>query len=147
MPAARRENPYGAFNFLVEFEGKVFADFTEVTGLGIEIVDTEYRSGSDPNASVRKIPGLSKYPNVVLKRGVTSDQALYEWAKNVRDGAADQRDVDIVLLDETRQPVLRWTLKRAQPKKWTGPTLNAKGNEIAIESLELSYEDLTLQGP
>ncbi|HEX9236145.1 MAG TPA: phage tail protein, partial [Actinomycetota bacterium] len=133
--ATVRDNPYGAFNFLVDLgTGQDVAGFSEVTGLGMEIAYLEYRAGSDKRNTVRKIPGLHKVGDVTLKRGLAGSTDLFEWIRAVRDGALDRRNVTITLLDEARDPVIVWRLRNAWPTKWDGPTLNAEGSDVAIET-------------
>jgi phage tail-like protein len=143
MPA-NNNDPFGAFNFLVEIDGVTKAAFMEVSGLGLEIEVIEYREGGD-SLGVRKLPGLVKYNNIVLKRGITLDHSLWDWIKKVIDGAVQRANMTIMLVDDQQQPVLRWNIKRAWPVKWTGPSLNAKSSEVAIESLEIAHEGLELE--
>lgn len=142
MPSARND-PFTAFNFLVEIDGVTTAGFAEVTGLGIEIVPIEYRVGSE-DFTVRKLPGLKKFSNIVLKRGYTTDLSLWNWIKQVLDGNVVRASMSITLLDEQRQPALHWNVREAWPCRYEGPTLNAKGNAIAIETLEICHEGLEL---
>ena len=148
MPV-ERDNPYGNYNFIVEITGvdnPPHAGFSEVSGLGMEVTPIEYRAGSDKTNTTRKIPGLSKFANVVLKRGITGSTAMYEWMKDVRDGSDSIRqDVTIRMLDEQRQPVITWKLSNAWPAKICGPELKATGNEVAIESFELTHEGVTIE--
>lgn len=144
MPVTR-DDPFGRFNFLVEIEGVPRAGFTEVEGLAAETDVIEYREGADPTNSARLLPGLTRHPRVVLRRGFSGDASLFEWWKSVRDGAPDRRAVSIVLLDEKREPVARWSLRRAWPTKYDGPALNAKTSEVALETLELAHEGLELE--
>ena len=144
MPA-NQNDPFGAFNFLVEIDGITAAAFTEVSGLEVDVDVIEYREGSDALLGVRKLPGRIRYSNIVLKRGITLDSSLWDWIKSVIDGGALQRkNMSIILLDDQRQPLLRWNVRRAWPRKWTGPALNAKTSEVAIESLEIAHEGLDL---
>jgi len=145
MPTTARDDPYGRFNFLVELDGVAKAGFSEVEGLGGEVDVVAYREGADRTNALRLLPGLVRYPRVVLRRGFGGDAELFEWWKTVRDGAAERRDISIVLLDEKREPVARWLLRRAWPAKWEGPVLNAKTSEVAIESLELVHEGIELE--
>jgi phage tail-like protein len=144
-------DPYGAFNFQVVIQGilddgsAAKAGFMEVSGLEIDVQVIEYRNGGEA-ATVRKLPGLQKYPNIVLKRGMTSDLALWMWMKTVTDGQPLRADGSITLLDEARQPIIRWNFRRGFPCKIVGPTLNAKSNEVAIETLEIAHEGLTVEG-
>jgi phage tail-like protein len=88
------------------------------------------------------LAGLARFGNVVLKRGVTESLDLYQWHRNILQGQNDRRDGSIVLLDDERKPVARWNFKNAFPCKYQGSSLNAKGNEVAIETLELACEYL-----
>jgi phage tail-like protein len=144
MPDVRND-PYGNFNFLVEIDGVTKAAFTEVSGLDVEVDVIDYRTGGDTSLSVRKLPGLVKYSNIVLKRGITLDHSLWDWMKKVVEGVVQRTSMTIVLLDDQRQPVLRWKIKQAWPVKWTGPALNAKTSEVAIESLEITHEGLEFE--
>ena len=148
--AVYRDDPYPAFNFEVTITGvsddgqAVRGSFSEVSGLEVEITPIEYRNGSE-DITVRKIPGLKKFTNITLKRGVVGDLTFWNWIKSALDGQVRRADGTIVLLDENRQEVLRWNFRRAWPCKWTGPTLNAKTNEIAIETLEICHEGLEIE--
>ena len=146
-----RENPYGAFNFIVTLggtqgdggEGTIIGGFSDVSGLGTDVSYSEYRNGNERFNTVRKIPNTHKPDDVTLKRGVVGSDDLWVWLKGVRDGTADPRNVTIFLLDEARNPVVTWTLRNAQPKKWTGPTLAAKGGgDVAMEEISLVHEGL-----
>jgi phage tail-like protein len=143
--AVQRDNPYLNFNFLVDLGLGEEMGFSEVEVPSGEIEVIEYREGGDRVNSARKLPGLAKYPNVTLKRGITGRTDLFEWWKSVRDGQPQRRDVTITLLDEQRQAVLRWHLRNAFPVKVEGPSLNASGNEVAIETLELAHEGLEVE--
>lgn len=151
MPPVFREDPYPSMNFELTITGisddgkAVKGSFMEVSGLGVEIAPIEYRNGSE-DITVRKIPGLKKFTNIVLKWGVTGDLSLWNWIVEGMNGLPDRREGSIVLLNENRQEVTRWNFKRAWPCKWTGPGLNAKNNEIAIETLEICHEGLETDG-
>lgn len=142
-----RDDPYSGLNFQVVITGvsddgqAIRGSFAEVSGLDVSITPIEYRNGSE-DTTVRKLPGLRKYSNITLKRGVIGDLTFWNWIKSVMDGNLLRADGTITLLDESRQPVVRWKFRRGWPCKWSGPTLNAKGNEIAIETLEICHEGL-----
>jgi phage tail-like protein len=135
-----RHDPYKAFNFRVEIEGMTAA-FTEVSGLESEVEAIDYREGGEQNR-VRKLPGLRKYPNIVLKRGVSQDAELWNWHKQVVDGNVQRRNGSVILLDERGQEQVRWNFVDSWPCKYIGPHLNAKSNDVAIETLELAHEGL-----
>jgi phage tail-like protein len=143
-----RNVPYGAFNFLVNFDGaEAFGGFSDVSGLGSELTVAEYRYGNDKENHVRKVPGVHKVGDVTLKRGIVSSTSLWEWVKKVRsEGVAGQKNVSITLLDEARNPVQVWKLANAIPLKYTGPTLAAKGGgDVAMEELVLASEGLEIE--
>ncbi len=139
-----RNDPYSAFNFLVEIDGVTVAGFSECSGLTTETDVIEYRNG-DEDITVRKLPGLKKFTNITLKRGFTDSKELWEWRKKVLDGQTERQSGSIVLLNEAREPALRWNFREGWPSKWEGPTLNAKNNEVAIETLEIAVESLELE--
>ena len=142
--AAPPVNPYASFNFLVEIDGVTRAGFSECSGLGIEVEVIEYREGADKPNAVRKLPGLSKYSTIVLKRGFTQDKSLWDWFKKVLDGNVQRASGAITLLDNAHNPVLRWVFREAWPSKWEGPTLNGKSKDVAIETLEIQHEGIEL---
>jgi phage tail-like protein len=143
---ALRDNPYGAFNFLVRLgdtggEGDIAGGFSDFSGAGNEVKFSEYRNGNDRENHVRKVANTNTTDDVTLKRGIIGDLRLFTWLKNTREGVYDPRTVTVTLLDEARAPVCQWTLRVAQPKKWVGPTLAAKGGgEVAMEELHLVAE-------
>ena len=151
--ATERKNPYAAFNFVVKVNGSDIAGFMEASGLDGENTPIEYREGKDQTgndgAFVRKQPGMERYPNVMLKRGITGSKALWDLRKNIRnatDGPAvagatpGPVNWTIELHDEAHKPVVSWTLTNAWISKLSGPSLNARGNEIAIEAIEVVCE-------
>ena len=151
MAVLREETPYGAFNFLVALggdqgsgdEGQIVGGFSDVSGLGVDVSYSEYRNGNERANTTRKVPNTHKLDDVTLKRGLVGSLDLFNWLKGVRDGTADARDITITLLDEARSTVATWRLHRAQPKKWVGPTLAAKGGgEVAMEELHLVHEGI-----
>jgi phage tail-like protein len=141
MPTGSRDDPYAGHNFLVVIDGVTQAGFAECSGLSMESDAIEYRNGNEVT-HVRKINGLSKYANIVLKRGFTADK---NWRKKVIDGKTERASGSITLLDEARQPAIRWNFREAWPRKLDGPTLNAKTNDVAIETLELVVEQLEVE--
>ena len=145
MPPAGRRDPFKSYSFLVEIDGIASAAFKSVSGLGAEAEVIEYREGSDPVSSSRKLPGRVKYPNVTLKRGITASRDLWQWWKTVADGNVQRRNVAIVLLDDARTPVLRWLLRNAWVAKIEASELEAAKNEFAVESVELAHEGLELE--
>jgi phage tail-like protein len=143
MPPAPPANPYSVLNFRVELDGITVAAFSECSGLASEIDVIEYRSGSE-GTSTRKLPGLRKFADIVLKRGITKDRQLWDWYKTVLDGAVQRKQGSIVMLDDAGQEVLRWNFHRGWPRKYEGPTFNATTNAVAIETLEITHEGFEL---
>jgi phage tail-like protein len=148
--AVERDRPYSQFNFRVSWEtldeSSVQAGFQEVSGLGMEITVAEYRAGNDSENAPMKITGTVKTPDVTLKRGVIGSLDLYQWLDAVRRGAQDQlKSVTIKLMSEDRETVAQeWRLFRARPIKYTGPALNGKGTDVAVEELVLAAERIEL---
>lgn len=138
-----RNDPYAQFNFLVEVEDLTVAGFTEISGLNAESDIIEYREGSDL-ARMRKLPAISKFGNITLKRGFTKNRELWEWRKTTLDGATQRHNGAVILLDEGRVPVLRWEFFEAWISKYEGPALNSTTNEAAIESVEIAVESVSL---
>jgi phage tail-like protein len=140
-----RTAPYHQFNFLVNLGTRdpqtPLGGFQEVAGLTTELVVSEYRNGNEKENHVRKVPGLHKVGDVTCKRGIVDSKDLWEWIQQARTNGVDaQRDVLITLLDEAQQPVEKWKLRGVVPLKYTGPSLNAKGGDIAMEELVLSAQ-------
>jgi phage tail-like protein len=154
--AVQRDNPYSAFNYIVSLGsgveanngdgalGTVIGGFSDVSGLSTEVKYAEYRNGNEMVNTPRKVPNSWTADDVTLKRGLVGSVDLFQWLATVRGGVADARDVTITLMDEARNPVVTWTLRRAQPKKWSGPTLAAKGGEVAMEELLLVHEGIEM---
>ena len=145
MATAERRDPYRTFNFQLEIDGVPLGAFSEASGLTAEGDAVDYREGTDLQPNVRKLTGLRKYSNITLKRGYTQDKSLWRWYGNIVNGQPDRRDVTIILLNEARQPVLRWHAESAWVNKIEGPSFKASGNEVAMESVELVHEGLTLE--
>lgn len=135
----RETDPLGVYNFRVEIEGVNVAHFSEVSGLESEVDVIEYRSGGELS-QVRKLPGLRKYGNVTLKRGIIQSDDLWQWHKAVLDGNVERRSGSIILLEDNREEALRWNFFEAWPSRYVGPVLRAASSEIAIESLTLACE-------
>jgi phage tail-like protein len=145
MATDQRNDPYRAYNFVLEIDNVPKGAFAEVGGLTAEGDSVDYREGTDLQANVRKLMGLRKYTNLTLKRGYTQDKALWAWYTNVMNGLPDRRNVTIVLMNERREPVLRWHAENAWINKIEGPAMKASSNDVAMESVELVHEGLTLE--
>jgi phage tail-like protein len=141
MTTGQVKDPYGSFRFTVEIDGIVRAAFKECSGFDSTVEIKEYREGGE-NATVRKLPGLTKYSNIQLKWGMAEDTDLYDWHREVVDGDFERKNGSIVLFDRKGEEVARWNFVRAWPTKWDGPDLNAESSDIAIEMIELAHEGL-----
>lgn len=137
--------PLVKFHFQVDWGGTKIG-FTEVSGLDVESEVVEYREGASPEYSKIKMPGMQKYSNITLKRGTfKSDNEYFKWWNTVKLNTIERRDVTISLLNENHEPVVTWKIKNAWPNKIQSTDLKADGNEVAIESMELVHEGLTIQ--
>ncbi|MFE9690612.1 phage tail protein [Micromonospora sp. NPDC005806] len=150
--AKDRENPYGSFNFLVDFStgdvNTARGGFAEVSGMNIDNSIMEYRAGNSKTNHAVKINGLYKVGDVTFKRGLIGFLDLYSWMHSLRTGDHSLlRTVHVSLMDEQHNgPVMTWTLINARPMRYTVPSFNAKtGTDVAIEELVLSVEDLTIE--
>lgn len=150
MATERDAIPYSQFNFMVTLgddgPDRPQAGFQEISGLGMEINVAEYRSGNSLENAPVKVTGTYKVPDITLKRGVMGYLDLYQWLDEVRNGAQDQlRTVKIDLMSEDRATAaMSWKLVRARPIKYTGPSLNGKGTDVAVEELVLAAERIEL---
>ena len=137
--------PLPVFHFQVEWGGNNLG-FAEVSGLTMETQIIEYRDGLSPVYGAQKMPGIPKYNNVTLKRGIVpKDNQFFEWLNTTQLNKVERRDVTISLLNENHEPTMSWKLKAAWPVKVEGASLKATGNEAAIESIELAHEGLTIE--
>lgn len=137
----KRVDPYRGLYFLVEIDGITQAGFQECSGLDSATGSVDYREGPDPN-HVRKLPGLNTFSPISLKRGITDSDELWKWRLTVVEGRTERRNGSVVLLDETGAEKIRWNFTNAWPSKWTGPAFNSTGNAIAVETLEITHEEL-----
>jgi phage tail-like protein len=149
--AIQRDRPYVQFNFLVDLgtgntDGPD-AGFQEVTNIGMEVTVAEYRNGNEKENSVRKITGLNKATDVTMKRGAIGSLSLYSWLNQIRNGDQNAlRTITISLQNEDHTAVvLTWKLLRARIIKHVSGPFNAKGTDVAMEELTISYERLEME--
>ena len=143
MPATRND-PLGSFNFEVQIPNITGPAFTEVSGLEFTAAVHEYREGNDVTSTTRKLQGLVSYSNITLKRGYTSNHSLWDWARQTVQGTVQRVDMSIILLNDQRQAIVRWNIHNAWVCKYEGPALNAKANDVAMESVEIAHEGFDL---
>jgi len=140
MPASSHHEPLAGFNFRVEIDGIVVAVFSKCRGLSSETEVVEYREGGDQR--IRKLPGITKFSNITLKRGITQDRTLWEWRQTVVNGRVERRNGSVILLDTAHSEVARWNFFDAWPAKWEGRDLDARSSDVCIETLELAPRGL-----
>jgi len=149
--AIQRDRPYVQFNFLVDLgtgnTDGADAGFQECTNIGMEVTVAEYRNGNEKENSVRKITGLNKATDVTMKRGVIGSLTLYNWLNQIRNGDQNAlRTVTIQLQNEDHTAVvMTWKLLRARIIKHVSGPFNAKGTDVAMEELTISYERLEME--
>jgi len=141
--------PMTTLHFAVSWEdSQNTSSFSEVSGLTMEAEIVEYRGGDDPQLSTRKQPGLKKFSNVTLKRGIAPAEAgngLFDWYNSILGGRVSRRNVTVSLLNEARDPVMTWKIKEAWPVKLEGPGLKSTGTDVAIESVEFACEGIEIE--
>ena len=135
-------DPVAELRFKVDLPGITIGRFRECSGIEVEVETLDYMEGGS-NDFVHKLPTRVKYPNVVLKRGVTHEEALAKWFFDSRY-TPQRRDMTITLLGPGTQVVRSWTFMNAYPVKWTGPNLSTNSNQVAVESLEVVHNGLRL---
>lgn len=138
--------PMPKFRFEVDFGDELNRiSFQEVSGMDVETQVIEYRKSNDPLFSPIKMPGIAKYGNVTMKRGIfVNDNRFWDWYKQITMNTIKRQTVVIRLLDENDAPTMTWTLKNAWPTKITTTDLKSEGNEVAIDTLEIAHEQLTI---
>jgi phage tail-like protein len=141
MAVGQRQDPYASFRFLVEIDGQTVGGFAEVSGLQAEIETEDYWEGG-VNESVHKLVKGTKYPNLVLKRGLTDSQTLWEWHADAVSGRIARKTCRVVLLDSQGQEKWHWVFEEAFPVKWVGPEMKADGSAVAVETLELVHSGM-----
>ena len=142
VPGIPRSDPFMAFNFAVEIDGLLVGGFSEVSGLESEVTTQTYQEGG-VNAYVHRLPSGASASNLVLRRGLTASSSLWSWHQSTLRGDVVRRNGTIMLLDRRRIPLMWWNFARALPVRWSGPTFDARSDEVAVESIELAHEGLS----
>lgn len=136
--------PLPKFHFQVKWDSNVMS-FQEVSGLDVQSEEIKYRHGDSKDFSVIKMPGMKKVGNVTMKKGIfKADNKFWDWFNQIKMNTIKRVPVTISLLDEAGAPTMVWTLANAWPTKITGTDLKAEGNEVAVESIEIVHEGLTI---
>ena len=136
--------PLAKFRFEVKWDDAVMY-FQEVSGLDVEAQPIEYRHGDGSQFSVVKMPGIKKFSDVTMKKGVfKSDNKFWDWFNEIKMNTVKRKPITISLLDETGAPAMVWTLANAWPNKISGTDMKATGNEVAVETIVISHEGLSI---
>jgi phage tail-like protein len=141
MPTGQKSDPYRGFRFRVEIDGIAVAHFSEVSGLQAETETEPYEEGG-LNDFVHELPKRTKFPHIILKRGITEVDELWRWHQDVVSGKFMRKNGSIILLNEAGEDTWRWNFTNAFPVKWTGPDLRADSNTVAFESVELAHNGI-----
>jgi phage tail-like protein len=119
--------------------------FQEVSGMDVEVQVIEYRASNNPLFSTEKMPGITKYGNVTMKRGIfVKDTTFWTWFQQIKMNTIARRTVLIKLLDEAGKTTMQWQLNNAWPTKITCTDLKSDGNEVAVDTLEIAHEQLII---
>jgi phage tail-like protein len=144
MPS-RATDPAIGFSFSLDVQGVVTGYFTDVSGLGseTEIVEHKITDGSGRDV-IQKIPGRTKYTDVTLKRGVTSQMDLWEWRKKVEDGdiVGARKNATITMYDQSLSAIAKWNIENAWPTKVSGPTMSSEGSTVTVEEVSITFEHM-----
>ncbi|RZL49321.1 MAG: phage tail protein [Pedobacter sp.] len=133
------------YHFTVDWGGSRIG-FAEVSGLDIEIEVVSQRDGSSSVDSEKRFPGLRKFSNITLKRAILKgDNEFYDWINTKQNSKIERRNLTVKLLDENHEPIIIWLIKDAFPIKYSGPILVSNSSEIAMETLELTHEGITIE--
>lgn len=142
--AAADGNPYLGFRFHVEFDGIIEGGFSSVTNLEQQMEPEEYEEGGN-NRYTHKLPTRFAQSNVELQRGVTDSRFLWDWVGKLREGATWTRDsrktIGVYLLNAVGERSWGWEFTYAYPVRWAGPEFQADQGAVAVETLELAYEE------
>ncbi|MEL7001727.1 MAG: phage tail protein [Bacteroidota bacterium] len=140
--------PLPKFYFKVEVDGGMTASFQEVSGLDTETDVVEYRHGDSPDFTTIKMPGLKKSSDVTLKKGIfTTDIKFFSWFNEIKLNTIERKTVTIMLLNESGDAEIVWTLTNAFPKQVQGTDLNSTSSDAAVETLVLAHEGLAVTTP
>lgn len=138
--------PMPKFRFSVDLgDGMNDVSFQEVSGMDVENRVVEYRTSNSPLFSTEKMPGIAKYGNITMKRGVfVNDNKFWDWHAQISMNTIKRRTVLIKLLDEHGSVTMQWQLNNAWPTKITSTDLKSDGNEVAVDTLEIAHENLVI---
>jgi phage tail-like protein len=138
--------PVPQFRFSVDWDGlQDDISFLEVSGLEANNQEISYRHGNSSHFPTTELPGISKFENVTLRRGIFADgHKFWNWFNQVKMNAVTRATVVIKLMDENDNLVMSWTLTNAFPTKITGNDFKSAANEIVVESIDIVHEGVTV---
>jgi phage tail-like protein len=144
MATGQRLDPYGGYNFRVEWDGIIQAGFKTCAGLDSTQDVVDYREGTDKGLGRRRLPTLLTSANLTLGRGITDNHELWDWRAEIIQGKGTRKNLSVILMDDQGREKRRWNLVNCWPSKWTGPSFDATTNEVAIETLEIAHEGISM---
>ena|SRR4051794_40384047 len=144
MATGQRLDPYGGYNFRVEWDGIIQAGFKTCAGLDSTQDVVDYREGTDKGLGRRRLPTLLTSANLTLGRGITDNHELWDWRAEIMQGKGTRKNLSVILMDDQGREKRRWNLVNCWPSKWTGPSFDATTNEVAIETLEIAHEGISM---
>lgn len=138
--------PMPKFQFEVDLGDKLKkVAFQEVSGMDVEIQIIEYRASNSKQYSTVKMPGIKKYGNVTMKRGIfVNDNSFWDWYSKIEMNTVTRRTIIIRLLDEEKKVTMQWQLNNAWPTKISSTDLKSDSNEVAVDTLEIAHEELVI---
>jgi phage tail-like protein len=137
----QRRDPLRTNRFKIEIDGIATAGMCEVLGLDASVEVVEYREGTD-STHVRLMNGLTSYGKIIIKHGITDSMELYNWFKQGTYGEIQRKNIAIVAINAQGEDKARWEVVEAWPSKYSAPDFNAKGNDVAVETLEIVHEGI-----
>ena len=137
-----------AYYFTVEIDGIETARFQKCEGLEAETYVYEIEEGG-LNTSTHKFYGRTRYPNLILEKGITENEASFKWYKEtlLEDKQVERKNGSVVLKNTENKELKRWNFYRAFPCRWIGPKLETNmGSDYAVERIEITHEGLMVDG-
>ena len=120
--------------------------FQEVSGMDKEVQVIEYRKSNSKLFSTEKMPGIVKYGNITMKRGVfVKDNRFWKWMDEIKMNTIKRRTVLIKLLDENGKVTMQWILRNAWPTKISGTDLKSDDNSVAVDTIEIAHEQMIVK--
>jgi phage tail-like protein len=138
-PEGYRKEPLPSSNFIVEIDGIVSSSFLSVDGLHAEAEVVEYREGGDNN-NIKVTPGNVRHGPLTLKRILTTDDELYLWFKDTRDGNVDRKSMSVIFMDHGRSEQVRFNLHECWPSEYYIEPVSSSPSDVVVEVIVIQYE-------